>query len=380
MKIIHAITRLDKGGSSTNTLLSASGLAEKGYEVDLLYGKTNGADDALMRKAKGNGVNFIEESSLLRDIHPGADLKALFNIFLILRKGKYDVLHAHTSKAGLICRIAGKLAGIRNIVYTPHGHVFYGYFNRGMTRVIVLVETLLAFITNKIIGLTSSECEEWISFGVGEKGQYESVASGVDFDYLDSLVVDVSSMRGRLKIPKDKILIGSVGRFVEVKGYKFFIEAAIEQLKKRDNVVFILVGSGELKEKYVRMISEAKVSNRFFIIPWQDNPAGIINAMDIFVLSSINEGMGRVLVEAMYFEKPVIASCVGGVPGLVSDREGILVKAGSSVLLSKAIDELFEKSNSWSSLGSSAKAKVIKQYSAKVMVDKLDVLYKEISG
>lgn len=380
MKIIHAITRLDKGGSSTNTLLSVAGLASKGYEVDLLYGRTNEADNSLMQKAKECGVNFIEESSLLRDIHPFSDLKALFKIFFILRKGRYDILHAHTSKAGLICRLAGKLAGIKNIVYTPHGHVFYGYFNRSMTRIIVFVETLLAFMTNKIIGLTSSECNEWLSFGVGKKAQYIEVPSGVDFGLLDSLAEDITVIKERLGIPEDKILIGSVGRFVGVKGYEFFIDAAIEQLKKRDDIAFILVGSGELKEKYTQMIFEAKVGNNFFIIPWQDNPAGMISAMDIFVLSSINEGMGRVLVEAMYFEKPVIATCVGGVPGLVSDKEGVLVEAGSSHLLSGAMDKLFANRDAWGRLGSSAKEKVMRQYSDKIMVDKLDAIYKEISS
>ena len=227
MRIIHAITRLDKGGSSTNTLLSVIGLARKGYEVDLLYGKTSGVDKKLIEQASKEGVKFIEEKSLLRDIHPIKDAVALLKVFLFFKKEKYDILHAHSSKAGLICRIAGKLTGIKNIIYTPHGHVFYGYFGRRMTTVIIFIESILAKITKKIVGLTLSECKEWLDFGVGKEEQYVVIPSGIDFEALDFLGRDFAGVKDKFNIPKDKILIGSIGRFVGVKGYEFFIQAAI---------------------------------------------------------------------------------------------------------------------------------------------------------
>jgi hypothetical protein len=116
MKILHAITRLDRGGSSENTLLSAIGLAKKGYEVDLLFGQTQSPSVSLLEKARKAGVNFIEEDDLVRNIHPLRDVVAFVDIFRFIRDGKYDIVHAHSSKAGLICRLAARLAGVKTVI------------------------------------------------------------------------------------------------------------------------------------------------------------------------------------------------------------------------------------------------------------------------
>jgi glycosyltransferase involved in cell wall biosynthesis len=376
-KILHAITRLDKGGSSSNTLLSAVGLVGKGYKVDLLYGKTNNPDEALLDKARSAGVNFIEEKTLLRDIHPVRDIQALLRVFRLLKKGKYDILHAHTSKAGLICRLAGKMAGIKHLVYTPHGHVFYGYFNNWKTRAVIFIEAMLAHLTDRIIGLTPAECEQWRGFGVGKDYQYVFVPSGIDFSYFERPRTGGNGIRNQLDIPTGKKIIGSAGRFVKVKGYEFFIAAAVSVLDKRDDAVFILAGSGEQEKKYKKMIKSSGHTDKFFIIPWQDNPVDLIRAMDIFVLPSINEGMGRVLAEAMYLEKAVIATNVGGVPGLVSKNEGILVPSGSASFLADAMEKLLDAPAMAMEFGKKAKNRVLEQYSCDTMIDKLDMIYSE---
>ena len=181
-KILHAITRLDKGGSSENTLLSAMGLVRKGYDVDVLFGYTEDANEQLMLKAKRTGVHFVQEPSLVRDIHLVKDSIAFFNVLNIISRGRYDLVHAHSHKAGFICRIAAKFAGVKKVVYTPHGHVFYGYFGSLLTKMIIFAERFAAHFTDMIIGLTDAECEEWLDLKIGRKEQYVSIVSGVDFD------------------------------------------------------------------------------------------------------------------------------------------------------------------------------------------------------
>ena len=127
------------------------------------------------------------------------------------------------------------------------------------------------------------------------------------------------------------------------------------------------------------MINNAGYTDKFRIIPWQDDPERMIRMMDIFVLSSINEGMGRVLAEAMFFEKPVIATVVGGVPGLVSDNEGILVPPGSSFHMAEAIETLLDDPCLAEKLGRQAKTKVINTCSCEVMVNELDKLYRKLT-
>ncbi|MGD2279430.1 MAG: glycosyltransferase, partial [Candidatus Omnitrophota bacterium] len=226
IKVLHAITRLDRGGSSENTLLSAAGLARRGYDVDVLFGQTEEPSLHLLEEAERFGVNFIEEEDLIRNIHPFQDLVAFWEIYHFLKDKKYDIVHTHSSKAGFICRFAAKLAGVKKIIYTPHGHVFYGYFGKISTRIIIFAESLAARITDKIVGLTPAECDEWLRFGIGKKEQYVSIPSGVDFDMLKRKQLDERDLKEEMSIPPDKTLVGSIGRFVKVKGYEYFIEAA----------------------------------------------------------------------------------------------------------------------------------------------------------
>lgn len=377
MKILHIITRLDKGGSSTNTLLSAIGLAEKGNSVSLLYGDTKNHDEDLLKRALLSGVAIFPESSLVRDIHPVSDLKAFFRIKKFIKGAGYDVVHAHSSKAGLIGRMAARLSGVKAVVYTPHGHVFYAYFSKGLTLLIKLMERLGALFSDRIIGLTQAECEEWISQRVGRREQYLHIPSGIEFDKLE-VKEDNTALRKSLNVPQSAKLIGSMGRFVGVKGFEYFIDAAVMQIKKRDDVVFALAGDGKMKELYREKLDKANVLDRFHILPWQETSAEFLNDLDIFVLSSLNEGMGRVLIEAMYLGKPVVATKVGGVPSVLANECGLLVEPGDAGAISGAIDLLMSDPALASEMVQKARYRVLSDYSAQIMVDKLEELYKEI--
>jgi glycosyltransferase involved in cell wall biosynthesis len=379
MKVLHAITRLDRGGSSENTLLSAIGLAKKGYEVDILFGQTQSPSVPLLEKARKEGVNFIEEDDLVRDIHPLRDLVAFVDIFRFIRDGKYDIVHAHSSKAGLICRLAARLAGVKIVIYTPHGSVFYGYFNKAFNRIIIFAESIVSRATDKIVGLTPAECDEWVNFGIGKKEKYTAIPSGVDFDLMVDEIAGERDIREELGIPPGKTIVGSVGRFVDVKGYEYLIEAAIKEIKKRDDIYFLLAGDGPLRRKYKEMISSEGVEERFHIIGWQENTGSVIKALDIFVLSSLNEGMGRVLAEAMFLEKPVIATRVGGVPSVVEGNAGLLVEPASSSAIERAIDVFMEDPEKARTMARKGREKALAEYSAEKMVHDLDMLYKKLT-
>ncbi len=378
IKILHAITRLDRGGSSTNTLLSAMGLAEKGYDVDLLFGRTENVNSALLERVQGSGVCFIKEETLVRHIQPVLDMVSFFKLARLMRRNRYDIVHAHSSKAGLICRIAAKCAGVKGIVYTPHGHVFYGYFGKLLTCIIILVESMAARVTDRIIGLTSAECDDWLRFGIGRKDIYVSIPSGIEFNELEREADEGKDWRAELGISRDNPLIGSIGRFIEIKGYRYFIEAAIEQMKKRDDVHFLLTGDGPLREEYREMIAAARMDKRFHMIPWQENIGAVIDCLDIFVLSSLNEGMGRVLIEAMFLEKPVVATNVGGVSSVVSGGAGFLVASGSAAALSGALDTLLDDREKAREMARKGRDKVVSEYSVQKMINDLDALYRTL--
>ncbi|UCH20134.1 MAG: glycosyltransferase [Deltaproteobacteria bacterium] len=166
IKNLHIITRLDMGGSAQNTLLTCEGLDKNIYEVVLVHGISLESQmtesekhlvENLTEKAKGNGLRVIAIPSLMRRINPVQDIKAFFSLWRILIRERPTIVHTHTSKAGILGRLAAKLTKVPVIVHTNHGHVYYGHFNPLITRFFLLLETHFAAFTKKMVALTVHE-------------------------------------------------------------------------------------------------------------------------------------------------------------------------------------------------------------------------------
>lgn len=377
-KILHIITRLDRGGSAENTLLTVIGLAEAGYEVTLVSGPSTKPVRRLMDKANNVGVGLIVIEDLVRQINPAKDLKALFAIYRLIKKGNYGIVHTHSSKAGIVGRFAAYLARTPHLVHTPHGHIFYGYYNKATTKFFIFLERIAARFSDKIIALTPYEVEEYLEFQIAGLKKFTVIHSGVELtDYQDIKPLN-AEIRAALNIPKNSPVIGSVGRLEEVKGYKYFIMAASLIIKQVPDAYFLLVGDGRLRAELSRQCADLGLSSRFIFTGWRDDTPQLMSAMDIFVLSSLNEGMGKVLVEAMLLEKPIIATRVGGVPGLIKDaRNGMLIPPKDPSVLAAAVIELLNDRSKARDLGHCA-AKEAGQYSARNMVEKIVNLYQEL--
>lgn len=157
MKILHIITRLDRGGSAEVALDLATGLKNAGHDVFMAVGPTSDPQTDLMEFSKTTDIPLIQSWSLRRNINLFWDIPAFFEVFKIIKTIKPDILHTHTSKAGFIGRIAGRIAGIKVIVHTPHGHVFYGYYKNIAGRIFVVLERIASRFSDKIITLTDIE-------------------------------------------------------------------------------------------------------------------------------------------------------------------------------------------------------------------------------
>jgi len=181
IRVLHVITRLDPGGSAENTLLTVAGSDSKRFETTVAHGPSEGDGGATARRAREAGVAFVEIEQLVRPVRPLADLIATFALWRLMRQGRYQLVHSHTSKGGLLGRVAALLAGVRVIVHTPHGHVFYGYFGRRVSFLFVLLERWTAWFTDCIIALTEADLDDHLRFGVGPRSRFTVIHSGVQF-------------------------------------------------------------------------------------------------------------------------------------------------------------------------------------------------------
>ena len=388
IKVLHIITRFDKGGSAQNTYLSLLGLKKKNYQLSLVSGlslESGMKHEEIKAKEKdiqileSEGIEFIQCPFLLRRINVIKDLKAFFDIWRIIKKYNPLIVHTHSSKAGLMGRLAAKLAGTPIIVHTPHGHVFFGYFGPFKTKLFIIFEKLASRITDKIVALTNREKKDHILFKIAEEDKFSVIYSGIELNILkESSSEEKQNLKKELGIPENSLIVGTAGRLVPVKGPEFLVRASKYIISKYPDTYFMFTGDGPLEQDLKRKALEMGVSDNIIFLGWRDDLAKIISIYDIFVLPSLNEGMGRVLVEAMALGKSIVASNVGGIPDLVTHgKNGFLVPPKNPKELAKYIQVLLEDKDKREKMGLAGK-EMASNFTSERMVEKIANLYKKL--
>jgi glycosyltransferase involved in cell wall biosynthesis len=392
-KIIHIITRMDMGGSAQNTLLTALHHDSKHYNVWLIKGSTlesamTKAETELvedqLETAQKQGIEIIDIPSLVRRISPINDLRGLVALFRHILKIQPHIVHTHTSKAGLLGRLAAWLARVPTIIHTPHGHVFYGHFGNSLSRIFLQMEKLLGRITHHQIALTPEEGKDYLNLGVTKPNNLSVIHSGVDLNCFRRSATKSNPKRKELAIPSDSLVVGYVGWLIPIKGVNYLLDAMAEVVKQHPNSLLLLVGKGDEKgEEEIRLSKQVEnlgIANNVRFLGWRPDVDKIMGCFDIFVLPSLNEGMGRVLVEAMSAGLPIVASRVGGIPDLIKDGEnGLLVPPANAGALERAISDVLSDKAKRERMGETSK-RMCSPYSVEAMVDKIDNLYSRLLG
>ncbi|MDD5546619.1 MAG: glycosyltransferase family 4 protein [Candidatus Omnitrophica bacterium] len=379
LKVLHVITRLDKGGSSENTLLTASGLDKGRFDVTLVFGKTNDPDGRVRRALSDNGINYRVVPRLVRQVAPWSDLIAFLKLCAIIKKGNFDIVHTHTSKAGILGRWAAKLAGVKAIIHTPHGHIFYGYFGPARNRLFIILERLTARITDRIITLTQRGKDEHVRFRISKADKFVPIYSGVELEKFIDSNYDPARTRESLGIPPNGPVIGTITRLEPVKGNMYFIEAIPQVIRIFPDLKVIITGDGAQRRAIENRIKELSLSRNIILRGATNDAPRALSALDIFVLASLNEGMGRCLLEAMALSIPIIATDVGGVSEIVENGvNGILVPSKDAAALAQAIISLLRDKARAKEMGKAGKNKLNRFFSAKAMVEKIEALYEEL--
>ncbi len=381
--VLHIITRLDMGGSAQNTLFTCIGLAEK-YNIILAHGlslESSMTVDEMrsvetgMENANKKGVKIYPLLSLIRRINPVYDFLAFYSIWQLIRKEKPAIVHTHSSKAGLLGRWAAKMVGTPHIIHTPHGHVFYGHFNLILSKVFLMLERISDAITERMIALTDGEREDYINLSVSRAGKIITIHSGVDIERFGTSRVSIEVKKKSLGLNSTSRIIGTVGWLLPIKGPGYLLKAMGRVWEKFSDTQLIYVGKGEMEQELRSKAMEMGVSDRVKFLGWRNDIQEIIPLFDLFVLPSMNEGMGRVIVEAMAAGKPVVASKVGGIPDLVKHNDtGLLVPPGDVDALSKALIKLLNDPGKAKKMGENGKA-YCNKFSLRAMLDKIDGLY-----
>jgi glycosyltransferase involved in cell wall biosynthesis len=380
LRVLHIITRLDRGGSSENTLLTVAGLDKARYAVSLASGPSSEDAGPTAARAQNDGVIFLQVPHLCRAIRPLDDMLAMVELYRLVRRGNYDVVHTHTSKAGILGRIVARLAGVSIVVHTPHGHVFHGYYGKHVSRLFVRIERWTAGFTDRIVTLTARGARDHVAYGVAAADRFSVIHSGVEFSALEKSMGASNRSDAGLGIECRDFVFGTVGRLEPIKGHSILFEAFARVSKDLPSAKLLVIGDGELREDLIELACKLNISSTVIFAGWRTDVGELLRKMDVFVLSSHNEGMGKALVEAMYVGLPSIASNVGGIPEVLEDNQhGVLVPPGSSESLACAMMALARNSSERRRLGMSA-AEQARRFSDVEMVAKIQGLYATLAG
>lgn len=381
--ILHLITRLDAGGSATNTAMTCLRLcACPGLKVTLAYGPSPDlTPDLRQRLAAEPALRQVELPALVRDPAPGRDLRALLQVARLLRRERPQILHTHTSKAGLLGRWAGRALRVPWIVHTPHGHVFYGYFGSLRTRVFVGLERTGARCCHRIVSLTDRETEESLALRIGRPEQYRTIPSGVPLDaFMRPPGGSRERVRQELGIPAGALVALSVGRLEPIKGFDILLAAWAQLAAPRPSL--LLAGDGAERPRLEALVAAGSCGDRVRFLGARDDVPALLAAADLFVLASRNEGMGRAFVEAMAAGLPVIGTDVGGVRTFVRDGEnGFLVPPEDPTALARAVSRIATLAPAArQALGAAGRTTVVPAYSEDTMVARILEVYDEGVG
>jgi glycosyltransferase involved in cell wall biosynthesis len=309
IRICHIITKLELGGAQKNTLYTVSHLDPSKFETFLISGEEGILDFEAMEKL-GERVIFVRE--MKRSINPLFDLIALIKLTIVLKKIRPHIIHTHSSKAGILGRWAGFFAGVKVRIHTIHGFGFSPFHPLPVRWLFIFLERITSLVTTHFICVSENNLKEGIRWGIIKEGKAEIIRSGVEIEKFMNANVEVEKKKRELGIPLAKKIIGMVACFKPQKAPLDFVRIARILKDKRDDLHFVMIGDGELRERIEEEILRLGLKDNFSILGWRKDVEEIFKIVDLFVLTSLWEGLPQVIPQAY----------ASGVPTVVTDVDG----------------------------------------------------------
>lgn len=376
MRILHVITKLELGGAQQNTLHTCRSLQERGHDVVLVAGPGGMLDE----EAGRGPFRFLPLASLVREIRPLDDLRALARLVRIIRTERPDIVHLHSSKAGAIGRVAAALARAPVVIHSIHGWSFAAGMPAVTSAAYRCVELLCRPLTDHFISVSRLDLELGEKAGIVPRGRGSVIRSGFDLSEFRREGPGRERVRAEWGIAPDEVLVVNVSNFKPQKAPLDFVRAAGLASRLEPRLRFAFVGDGELRGEVEAAVSREGLASRFVLAGWRHDVPEILRAADVFALTSLWEGLPRSVVQARACGLPVVATAVNGTPEVVVDGEtGWLVTPGDPESFGRRLAELAADEGLRRAMGERA-ARGLEEFSAEAMVDAQERLYRRLLG
>jgi glycosyltransferase involved in cell wall biosynthesis len=381
MRVTHVITRLIVGGAQENTVASVLGLRGKpGLEVDLISGPTSGPEGSLESSFEPGALTITPH--LVRPVHPLRDCLALRDLTRLFRARRPDIVHTHSSKAGVLGRLAARRAGVPIILHTIHGPSFGPFQGALANALFTAAERCAARCTTHFVVVANAMRDQFLAAGIGRPDQFTRILSGFPFEPFLRAHND-AALRQRLGLAMDDFVVGKIARLFELKGHDDLIDAAPELIRRCPRMKFLLVGGGPCQARIQSRVRALGLQPHFIftgLVPPTEIPA-LVGVMDALVHLSSREGIARALPQALAASRPVVAYDLDGAREVCLDNEtGFLIPSGNRQRLIERLIQLASDPALRERLGRRGQRLVQEWFPVQRMVDDLHALYLRLAG
>ncbi len=374
MKICHVITRMILGGAQENTLLTLQGLRrDTDWEIHLACGMETGGEGSLLQQAADLGVRVHPLKHMRRDLSPRHDLMAYLELRTLFRRQRYDLVHTHSSKAGVLGRVAAGHAGVPRIVHTIHGLAFDEFQPAWRNWIYRNAERAAARRGDMTLAVCEAMARQAVDAGAGTPAAMRVVFSGFPLD--DFLAVAPRARDGRF-------VVGVVARMFRLKGHEDLMKLAPSLLGANADVDFLIVGDGPMRGDWEQWLNDHTEWRHRVTLAGRVAPVEVasqIGRMDLVIHLSWREGLARVIPQALAAGMPVCVYDIGGAREVVRNGEtGWIVSAGDLEGVQKAILEAKRDRESARKMAETGREWVRTRFSVETMQREILAIYREL--
>jgi glycosyltransferase involved in cell wall biosynthesis len=375
-RVAHVITRLELGGAQQNTIFSTAHHDRARFEVELLAGRGGWLDAEALAIADAR-VELVDW--LHHEISPWHDARAVLRLARHFRARGVDLVHTHSSKAGILGRFAAALARVPRVVHTVHGWSFNPTQPPAVRGLYRALERIAARATDRIVVVSEPDRAKGLAAGIGRPGQYALVRSGIDVAAFARPSRPRAEIRAELGVRSGERLVGSLACLKPQKAPADFVRAAAAAHAQDPALRFVLAGDGPLREETEALIRKLDLGDTVRLVGWRRDVADFLHALDVFLLTSLFEGLPQAVLQAMAAGVPVVATGVDGTAEIVEHEiTGLLVPPGDAPSAAAAVVRMAADAGLAARTVAGAAARLGREYDVAEMVARLDRLYVEL--
>jgi len=372
IKVVHIVTRMNTGGVAVLIGNLMKGLDPNKFDLTLITGSCDSTEEDYLEKI-ATSIPFLKVESLQRSISPRQDFVTFIKLWKILRTIKPDIVHTHTSKAGLIGRTVSRFAApSAKRVHTFHGHLLDGYFSPVKTKLITNLEGTLAKKTNALIAMGNQVKNDLLKVGVGSESKFRVFFPGLK----PAVINSKDDSKKNLEINPSLATCLFVGRLTQIKRPDRLLDAIAILKSKGVQFEFLIAGDGELSEYVSTRISKEELPVK--TLGWVKDTSLAFSASDIMVLCSDNEAVSLVLIEGSQFGLPLVSTNVGSVSDVVIDHSTGYLTESTPEALADAIEKLVRDPQLRQMMGAAGKAHAERYFSLDRMIKDHSDLYRSL--